>query len=225
MLEEKSESLSLGSVIVIFDRDYGTFFFRDLRAYGSLTDDAEWLLERTPQRSWGIMIRPVACGEKYGLWVGEYGPHSNQVIREEITFDGGASSISRALFGYAEHRVEEKEVRRIVTIDTCKRKIRGSRIIQDFKHYTCPAKRFYEDCPHVKETYEAIRSKYGLGVKVHYSLILNVISNVKQCDDVLICPFLSRPNPFERIIVLNEALRSRKLGEIRIVDGNLVQIT
>ncbi|MCX8171927.1 MAG: hypothetical protein N3E47_08255, partial [Candidatus Bathyarchaeota archaeon] len=134
-------------------------------------------------------------------------------------------AIGRLLFDYAEHRVEERKIRRIVTIDTCKKKIRGSSIIQSFKHYTCTTKRFYEYCPHVEETYRAIRDRYGLGAKVHYSLILDVISNVKQCDDVLICPFLSRPNPIERIIVLNEALRSRKLGEIKIIDGNLVQIT
>lgn len=225
LLEKKAESLILGSAIVIFDRDFGTLFFQDLRAYGSLADDAEWLLERTPQRSWGIMIRPVTDGERYGLWIGKYGPYSNRVICEEIIFDGGVSAISRILLDYAEHKVDERKIRRVITIDACKKKIRDSRIIQGFKHYNCPAERFYKNCPHVEETYKAIRDKYGLGAKVYYSFVLDVMSSVKQCSDVLLCPFLSRSNPFERIIILNEALRSRKLGEIKVINGNLVEIS
>lgn len=225
LLSEKTESLKLGSVIVIFDRDLGASFFQDLRVYGNLLDDAEWLLERTPQRSWGIMIRPIMNGEKYGLWIGEYGPHTNRVISEEMTFDKGSSVLSRVLFKYAEHGIDESKVRRIVTIDVCKRRIRDSKIVQRFKYYRCPEDRFYKSCERVEEIYKAVKNRYGSEAKVHYSHILDIILNVEPCEDALICPFLSLPNPLERIINLNKALRSRKIGEIKIVNGSLMQIT
>lgn len=225
LLSEKVESLKVGSVIVIFDRDLGTFFFQDLRAYGNLIDDAEWLLERTPQRSWGIMIRPIINNGKYGLWIGEYGPHANRVISEEMVFDKGSSDLSRVLFKYADHRIDESRVRRIVTIDACKRKIGGSKIVQRFKYYRCPEDRFYENCRRIEEIYKAAKDKYGSEAKVHYSRILEIISSIEPCEDAFICPFLSLPNPFERIINLNKALRSRKIGEIKVISSSLMQVT
>lgn len=222
----REEKLKLSSVIILFDRDFGTSFFQDFRGYGNLLDDAEWLLERTSQRSWGFMIRPVRHGECYGLWIGEYGPHINRVIREEIIFDERTSSnISRILFDYADHKVSEKKVRKKVTLNICKRRLLDSKIVQEFKYYTCPVEKFYKNCPHVKEIYKNIREKYGLGAKVHYSIIAEIISSIKPCSDVIICPLLSPPNAFERIINLNKALKTRKIGEIKFINQSIVEIT
>jgi len=224
-LRDKTESLKLGSAIVLFDRDFGESFFQDFRGYGNLLDDAEWLLERTSQRSWGFMIRPVIDGERYGLWIGEYAPHNNQIVREEIIFDRSSSSISKLLFNYADHKISERKLSKKLALDTCKKKLKKSKIIQDFKHYICPIERFYKDCPHIERIYKIIKEKYGLGAKIRYSLVAEIIASIKPCEDVILCPLFSSPNTFERIISLNKALRSRKLGEIKIIDRNMVEIT
>lgn len=223
LLREEIGNLKLGSIIVLFDRELGTLFFQDFRGYGNLLDDAEWLLERTPQRSWGFMIRPITDGEHYILWIGEYGPHVNQVIREDIVSDKGASIISKVLFDYANRRISEGVVNKRITIESCK-KLLKSKIIQDFKYYICPRKRFYEECPHINEIYRSLKEKYGLEEKVHYSLVAEVISEIKPCDDVIICPLLFPSNSFERIINLNEVLKVRKLGEVKIIGQNMVKI-
>ncbi len=225
LLQNKVENLKLGSTIILFDRDFGESFFQDFMGYGNLSDDAEWLLERTTQRSWGFMIRPVADGEHYGLWVGEYAPHSNQIIREEIIFNRNSSSISKILFDYANHKISEEKLSKKLTLNVYKKKLQESRIIQDFKYYACSPERFYKKCPHVERIYRAIKEKYGLGAKIRYSLVAEMIASFKPCEDVIICPLLSSPNTFERIINLNKALRSRKLGEIKILSGNRVEIT
>lgn len=225
LLQENLRKLRLGMAIVMFDRDYGILFFQDFMGYGSLIDDAEWLLERTPQRSWGFMIRPIADGEHYGLWIGEYGPGSNQILREETLFDANSSAVARLLFKYAEHRVDEGELRRRLTLKTLKRRLLNSEIVRGFKHYTCPLERFYRDCPHIERIYRAIRERYNVGSRTRYSLISDIIFGVKPCDDIIICPLLSSPNAFEAIINLNKALRSRRLGEIKIIDGSTVEIT
>ena len=225
LLQNKVESLKLGSVIILLDRDFGESFFQDFRGYGNLLDDAEWLLERTSQRSWGLMIRPITDGERHGLWIGEYAPHSNQIIREEIVFSENSSSISKLLLDYANHRISEKKLSKKLTLDALKRKLRESKIVQDFKHYTCSSERFYKKCPYIEKIYKAIKEKYGLGAKIRYSLVAEIIAGIKPCEDVIICPLLSSPNTFERIINLNRALRSRKLGEIKIIDQNMVEIT
>jgi hypothetical protein len=219
------ESLRLGGAIVLFDRDYGVFFFQDFKGYSSLLDDAEWLLERTPQRSWGFMIRPVTNGERYGLWIGEYGPHTSQIVREELLFDKDSSALGRMLFNYVNHEISEEKIRRKVTLDFCKRKLRNSEIIQGFKYYACPLERFYKSCPHVEKIYEKLEEKYGRGSRIHYSLVADVIFSVKQCEDVLICPLLASSNAFEVIINLNRALRYRKIGEIKIADRSIVEIS
>ncbi|MBS7654608.1 MAG: hypothetical protein QXR06_04300 [Candidatus Bathyarchaeia archaeon] len=219
------ESLKLIGTIVLFDRDYGIFFFQDFKGYSSLIDDAEWLLERTPQRSWGFMIRPVASGERCGLWIGEYGPHVNQIIREELLFDEGSSALGRMLFDYMNHKVSERKIRRKMTLDFCKKKLCSSAIIQGFKYYACPVERFYKSCPHVERIYRSLKGKYVRGSRVHYSLVADVIFSVKQCEDILICPLLASSNAFEAIINLNRALRYRKIGEIKIADRNMVEIS
>ncbi|MEM2341636.1 MAG: hypothetical protein QXX94_03935 [Candidatus Bathyarchaeia archaeon] len=223
MLQEKTGNLKLGSIIVLFDREFGTLFFQDFRGYGNLLDDAEWLLERTPQRSWGFMIRPITDGERYILWIGEYGPHVNQIIREDIISDRNASFISKILFDHANRKISEKMVNKRITIEICK-KLLKSKIVQDFKYYICPRKRFYESCPHINEIYRVLKEKYSSEEKVHYSLVAEVISEIKPCNDVIICPLLFPPNSFERIINLNEVLKMRKLGEIKIIDQNMVKI-
>lgn len=225
LLQENLRNLRLGMAIVMFDRDYGTFFFQDFMGYGSLVDDAEWLLERTPQRSWGFMIRPITDGEHYGLWIGEYGPGSNQIFREEILFDASSSAIARLLFKYADHIIKEGELRRRLTLKTLRRRLSNSEIVRGFKHYICPLERFYRDCPHIERIYRAIRERYGVGSRMRYSLISDIMFGIKQCDDIIICPLLSSQNALEVIINLNKALRSRRLGEIKIIDGSTVEIT
>lgn len=209
----------------MFDRDYGIFFFQNFKGYSSLLDDAEWLLERTPQRSWGFMVRPVANGERCGLWIGEYGPHGNQVIREELLFDERSSTLSKMLFDYMNHRISERKIRRKMTLDFFKKKLRSSEIIQGFKYYACPVERLYKSCPHVEGIYRNLEEKYGKGSRIHYSIAAEVIFSVKQCEDILICPLLASSNAIEAIINLNRALRYRKIGEIKIADRNMVEIS
>lgn len=219
-----SEGLKLGGVIVLFDREIGALFFQNFRGYGNLSDDAEWLLERTPQRSWGFLMRPIVHNELYGLWIGEYGPVSNRVIREERLFDENSSAISRILLKYGDGEVDEGEVYRRLTIKSLKRRLPNSKIIRDFKYYFCPRERLYRDCPHVERIYRAIKERYGVGARIHYSAVADIIFSMKPCDDIIICPLHSSPNKFESIIKLNMALRSRKIGEIKIIDRSLVEI-
>lgn len=223
MLQEKLENLKLGSIIVLFDRDLGTLFFRDFRGYGNLLDDAEWLLERTPQKSWGFMIRPIMDSERYILWIGEYSPHTNQIVREEIISDRRASAISKTLFRYANRKISERSVSKRITIEKCKEMLLESKIIQDFKYYICPRERFYKGCPHIDEIYRVIRERYNSGIRIRYSALAEIISEIKPCDDVIICPLLSS-NSFERIITLNEALEGRGLGKIKIINQDMVEI-
>jgi hypothetical protein len=225
LLQENVERFKLGSVIVLFDRDLGTLFFRDFRGYGNLLDDAEWLLERTPQKSWGFMIRPLIEGERYVLWIGEYGPHTNQIIREEIISDRRASSISKTLFNYANREISERSISKKITIENCKRMLPGSKIIQGFKHYICPRERFYKGCSRINEIYRVIRERCNPGTKIRYSALAEAISKIKPCDDVIICPLLLSSNSFEKIIALNETLKRQGLGEIKIINRDMVEIT
>lgn len=225
MLEGKLKELSIGSVIIIFDRNFGRFIFRDVRGYGNLLDDAEWLLERTPQRSWGFMIRPIIQDGFCGLWVGEYKPDINQVIREEILFSKGSSAISKLLLKYVENKVSEKEINRRVNVDVLKRMLPESNIIQNFKYYICPEEKFYEKCPYIERIYRILGEKYGLFARLHYSQVAEIISNINKCQDVLICPLLASPNTFERILILNKVLKSRKIGEVKVVDKSTVKVS
>lgn len=224
MIREELKNLNVGSAVVIFDRDFGSFFFQDFRGYGNLLDDAEWLLERTQQRSWGFIIRPISRDGCFGLWIGEYGPGSNRIIREEMLFDKNSSNISKNLFKYAGHEIEEEEIAKRIKIDYLKKKLSKSNIIRDFKHYICPEERFYKSCPYIEEIYRAIKKKYGTRVKISCSKISEIISSVDLCHDVVICPLTLPPNATERIINLNKALRSRGIGEIKIVDGDFAEV-
>lgn len=225
MLKEKLRDLEIGSVVIIFDRDFGKLIFRDFRGYGTLLDDAEWLLERTQQRSWGFMLRPVIQDGRYGLWIGEYMPNNNQIIREEIIFSKGSSKISNLLMRYAEDKVGEKKINEIMEISVLKKMLPESNIIRGFKYYVCPEDWIYKRCPYVKEIYRAIGEKYGSSVKLYYSRVAEIMSSINKCDDVIICPLLASPNAFERILVLNNILRSSKVGEMKILDKSTVKIS
>lgn len=224
MLQENLSRLKIGGAIVLFDRDFGKFFFQDFKVYGNLLDDAEWLLERTGHRSWGFMIRPVIQDGRYGLWIGKYAPQKNQVIDEEIIFNENSSHISKILFEYANHKISEREIKKRLSVEILKKKLPESRIIQGFKYYTCPAERFYKKCRHINEIYRVLRERYGSGARVRSSQVAEIISTANLCKDVQVCPLTLSPNAFERVITLDKALRSRKIGEIRIISGDIMLI-
>ncbi|MEM0050558.1 MAG: hypothetical protein QXW39_08525 [Candidatus Bathyarchaeia archaeon] len=225
MLKEKLRDLEISSVVIIFDRDFGKLVFRDFRGYGSLLDDAEWLLERTQQRSWGFMLRPVIQNGCYGLWIGEYMPNNNRVIREEIIFSKASSKISKLLMRYAEDKASERKIDRIMDISVLKKMLPESNIIRGFKYYICPEDWIYKRCPYAKEIYRAIEEKYGSSIKLYYSRVAEMMPSINKCDDVLICPLLASPNAFERILILNNILRSSKIGEIKVLDKNTIRIS
>lgn len=224
MLQEKSKDIRFGDIILIIDRDLGKLVFRDFKGYGSLLDDAEWLLERTPQRSWGFMIRPVIKEKGYGLWIGEYMPGNNRVLREEMHFSRGASAISKLLLRYSENKISERAINKILNVDTLRSKLPESNIIQDFKYFICPEERLYSKCPRVEEIYRAILERSGSFSRLHYSQVAEIISRINKCNDVIICPLTAPPNAFERIFTLNKVLRSRRIGEINI-DESAIKIS
>lgn len=225
MQRERLRDMNIGSTVIIIDRDFGRLVFRDVKGYGNLLDDAEWLLERTAQRSWGFIMRPVIHGKQIGLWIGEYTLGSNKVIREEILFGRGPASISRLLLKYSEGRVGEKEINRRLSIDTLKKALPESRIIQDFKYFTCPEGRLYSRCPGIEDICRLLREKVGSEGRLSYSQVAEIISKAGKCNDVIICPLLAPPNTLERILILDRVLRSRKIGAIEILNGGIVKVS
>ncbi|MEM2320834.1 MAG: hypothetical protein QXS79_03000 [Candidatus Bathyarchaeia archaeon] len=189
-----------------------------------MLDDAEWLLERTPQKSWGFMIRPIIHEKQYGLWIGEYMPN-NKITREEILFGGGSSTISELLLEYEESRVGEREIDRKIDIETLRRTLPESNIIQDFKYFVCPEERFYNRCPRLEEIYKAIKERCGSAKRLHYSQVAVIISGIDKCYDVIICPLLASPNALERILIFDKILRSRKIGRMKIADRNIIEVS
>ncbi len=217
------KDLRLKDTIIFFDRDLGLSIFTNFSGYNDFLDDAEWLLERTSQRSCGFLLRPVSDGEREGVWIGEYNHKDNQITRDETLFDRNAALLSKLISDYASHKIGEKEIARRLNIDLLKKKIK-SEIIQDFKYYTCPTDRFYKSCTNILEIYENLKGKYGGGGRIPYSLIVKEIANMEPCREVTICP-IRVPNAFEKILNLNKALKSRRLGEIKFVDPGMVEIT
>ncbi|MFB0503953.1 MAG: hypothetical protein ACETWE_08985, partial [Candidatus Bathyarchaeia archaeon] len=59
--------------------------------------------------------------------------------------------------------------------------------------------------------------------RVPYGDVADEISTTVRCSDAIICP-LKASNAFERIHNLNRALKTRKIGEIRIVSPGIVQL-
>ncbi|MEM1883386.1 MAG: hypothetical protein QXE14_02140 [Candidatus Bathyarchaeia archaeon] len=223
MFQEKSKGIRFSDGVLIFDRDLGKLVFRDFKGYGSLLDDAEWLLERTPQRSWGFMMRPIIKEGSYGLWIGEYEPENNRVVREEVHFSRGASTISKLLLRYAVNKISERVINKMLNVDTLRNKLPESNIIQDFKYFICPEERLYSKCPRIEEIYRAILKRSNSVSRLHYSQVAEIISRINKCNDVIICPLTAPPNAFERLFTLNKVLRSRRMGEINIYE-NVIKV-
>jgi hypothetical protein len=102
-------------------------------------------------------------------------------------------------------------------------KLLKSSIVKDFKYYVCPINRFYNSCIQVDKVYDAILKKYGKGKKVSYSEVAREIENAKPCEDIIVCPLMV-PNFFERVLNLNNALKTRKLGEIKFTTSDNIEI-
>lgn len=220
------KNMKLGETILVFDRDHGRIIFRGVRGYGNLLDDAEWLLERTPQRTWGFMIRSIINNGQYGLWIGEYTPSSDKVTREETIFSRGSSTLSKLLLKYDNGIISEKEInRRINDVETLRKLLPESNIIRDFQYFVCPKERLYSRCPHVGEIYEALKERYYSAGRLHYFQAAEIMSKINKCRDVIICPLTASPNALESLLLLDKVLRNRKIGCIRIVDRNNIELS
>ena len=216
------EDLQLTDIMIIYDRYFGISIFQNFRGYDSLLDDAEWLLERTHCRSRGFLIRVVMKGQKTGLWIGEYLYGKKGIVRQELIFQGHAGNISKAILDYASGRISEDDLLRRIRIENL-RELK-SNVIRDFKYYYCPSNRFLYECSYVNEIYSRLVEKYGREKRIPYSLLAREIEKIKPCRDVIICP-LAASNIFERILNLNRALKTRKIGEIKFVSPDFVEIT
>jgi len=214
--------LRLMDTVILYDRDFGVSIFRNFRGYDSLLDDAEWLLERTTNKSQGFLMRVVVKDGVRGLWIGEYLQGRNQICRQELIFGDSAEEIANLFIDYAEGRVSEGDFLDEVKIDNLRRRLK-SRIIRDFRYYGCPSDRFLYECPHVDEIYIRLVRKYCRGVKVPYSLIVKEIRLEERCDDAILCP-LAASNALERILNFNRALKTRGIGEIKFVSTDFVEI-
>lgn len=208
--------------MILFDRDLGVSIFQNFKGYNDLVDDAEWLLERTSQKSRGFILRPVRKDSRDGLWIGEYDHRGNQVNRQESLFDPESQDLCSSIKNYVLHKISEKRLLERLSIENLRKTLK-SNIVQDFRFYACPADRFYHSCVQVDKIYAELVKKYGKGVKVHYFEVVREIEKAKPCEDVVVCPLMV-PNLFERVLNLNNALRIRKLGEIRFTDSDNVEI-
>ena len=216
------EDLQLTDIMIMYDRDFGISIFQNFRGYDSLLDDAEWLLERTHCRSRGFLIRVVMKGSKTGLWIGEYLYGKKGIVRQELIFQGYVGNISKAILDYASGRISENNLLRRIRIENL-RELK-SKIIRDFKYYYCPSNRFLYECSYVNEIYSRLVEKYGRENQIPYSLLAREIEKIEPCRDVIICPLVAS-NIFERILNLNRALKTRKIGEIKFVTPDFVEIT
>ena len=215
------EDLQLTDIMIMYDRDFGISIFQNFRGYNSLLDDAEWLLERTHCRSRGFLIRVVMKEQKTGLWIGEYLYGKKGIVRQEIIFQGHAGNISKAILDYASGRISEDDLLRRIRIENL-RELK-SNIIRDFKYYYCPSNRFLYECSYVDEIYSRLVEKHGREKKIPYSLLAREVEKIKPCRDVIICPLVAS-NIFERILNLNRALKARRIGEIKFVTPDFVEI-
>ncbi|MCD6089433.1 hypothetical protein J7K07_06935 [Candidatus Bathyarchaeota archaeon] len=216
------EDLQLTDIMIMYDRDFGISIFQNFRGYDSLLDDAEWLLERTHCRSRGFLIRVVMKGEKTGLWIGEYLYGKKGIVRQELIFQGCVGNISKAILDYASGRISEDNLLRRIRIENL-RELK-SNVIRDFKYYYCPSNRFLYECSYVNEIYSRLVEKYGRENQIPYSLLAREVEKIEPCRDVIICPLVAS-NMFERILNLNRALKTRRIGEIKFVTPDFVEIT
>jgi len=220
MLPEKN--LELKDTMIMFDRDLGVSLFQNYKGYNNLADDAEWLLERTPQKSRGFIIRPVRKDHQDGVWIGEYDYRGNQINRQEFLFNSDASVFCVMIKNYAAHKISEKRLLEKLSIEDLRKTLKST-IVKDFKYYVCPVGRFYHSCTQVDRVYDALIKKYGRGKKVPYSEVAREIEYARPCEDVIVCPLMV-PNLFERVLNLNNALKIRKLGEIKFTTSDNVEI-
>ena len=213
-------NLKLRDILILFDRDFGLSIFENFRGYDSPIDDAEWILERNPKTK-GFILRPVTNVSEKGLWVGEYTPHGSSITRYEVLNGKGALQSSRLISNYIDRKITEREIAEKLNLKWLKKKLESD-IIRDFRYYECPSNHFYNMCDEVERVYESLRMRYG-SRRVPYGEIADEISATVRCSDAIICP-LKASNAFERIHSLNRALKSRRIGEIRIVSPGIVQL-
>ena len=212
--------LKLRDILILFDRDSGLSIFQNFRGYDNPIDDAEWILERNPKTK-GFILRPVTDGSEKGLWIGEYAHNGSSITRYEVLYDKGALQSSRLILNYVDRKITEREIAKKLNLRWLKKKL-GSKIVGDFRYYECPSDYFYNMCDEIGRVYESLKEKYG-DRRVPYSQVADEISAAVKCPDAIICP-LRAPNAFERIHNLDGALKSRKIGEIKIVSPGIVQL-
>jgi len=214
--------LQLTDTVILYDRDFGISIFQNFKGYDSLLDDAEWLLERTSRKSRGFLMRVVVKEGKKGVWIGEYNQGKKQIDRQDFIFGDSAEALSKTILDYMNRRISEENLLEKIKVENLKKHL-NSRIVRDFKHYHCPPYRFLYKCPYVEKMYSKLIKRYGRKKKIPYSLVAEEIERVERCEDVIVCP-LSVPNLFERILNLNKAFKTRKLGEIRFVTSDFIKI-
>jgi len=217
------EELQLTDTVILYDRDFGISIFQNFRGYDSLLDDAEWLLERTSRKSRGFLMRIVIKEGKKGIWIGEYDQGKKQIGRQDFIFGDSAEAVGKIILDYVNRKISEESLIEKIKIEKLRRHL-NSRIIRDFKHYYCPSYRFLYECPYIEKMYSKLIKKYGRNEKIPYSLLAEETEKIERCRDVIVCP-LSAPNLFERILNLNKAFKTRKLGEIRFVAPDFIEIT
>ncbi len=222
-LKLPEKGLRLKDTVIVFDRDQGISTYQNFRGYNNLVDDAEWLLERTLQKSRGFIIRPIAREKKEGIWVGEYNHEGSQINRQDLIFGNAASALSKLILSYADRRISEKTFIEKIAIKSLKKKLK-SRIVQDFKYFICPPELIYGSCVHVEGVYKELAGKYGKGSRIPHIVVAEKIAETKPCADVVVCPLIA-PNSFEGVLNLDKALRSRKLGGVRLVTSDMVELT
>jgi len=217
------EELQLTDTVILYDRDFGISIFQNFRGYDSLLDDAEWLLERTPRKSRGFLMRVIVKEGKKGIWIGEYNQRGRQIGRQDFIFGDSAETISKMILDYVNRKISEETFLKKIKIENLRKNL-NSRILRGFRHYYCPSYRFLYECPYVEKMYSKLIKRYGRNEKIPYSLLAEEIERMERCGDVVVCP-LSVPNLFERILNLNKAFKTRKLGEIRFVTPDFIEIT
>jgi len=118
-----NKELNLKETIILYDRDRGISIYPNFRSYDNLTDDAEWLLERTPQKSRGFIIRPITKHEQEGIWIGEYNCQGSQITRQEFLLCEKASSLGKVIADCFQRKITEKELMKEIDIDQLKKRL------------------------------------------------------------------------------------------------------
>lgn len=216
-----NKDLRFKDILILFDINSGFSVFQNFRGYNDPIDDAEWILERNPKTK-GFILRPVSCGDREGLWIGEYGYNSNTIVRHEVLCDRAALQVGKSIMNYAHRKITERQVLDKLSVNSLKEKLR-SEIIQRFRYYECPLEHFYYTCREVKRVYDILRNIYD-DKMVSYSKVADDTSAVTKCSEAVICP-LRVPNAFERIYNLDRAVKIRGLGEIKMISPGVVQLT